>query len=319
MCNALTTETQCSDTFFQAACAWDKSLVPAACTPRGCSKYPFKSICSNNPRCRWLVKDQLCIPRLCGYIQEQQCWQDPVCIYDYQSSIKTCTVNPCYNLSQADCQTNARCALSGTTCTYSRCQGLDKSTCALDPACLFRGSSCYKPVCDSTELINQTSCEASKDCYFDTSSKKCMADQCRAYNQAQCTQDSTKAVCLWSNTFCRHKTVVETFSSASNGASTAVCAVQEVQPNLWWVWLLLFLILVGLTGVLWRLYLAYKYGYSFTDPARYTKKCHPHEEYAKELGDITSEQMRYKNSTEAAPALPLAEVTTPTSSYLNDI
>ena len=319
MCNALTTETQCSDTFFQAACAWDISLVPAACTPRGCSKYPFKSICSNNPRCRWLVKDQLCIPRLCGYIQEQQCWQDPVCIYDYQSSIKTCTVNPCYNLSQADCQTNARCALSGTTCTYSRCQGLDKSTCALDPACLFKGSSCYKPVCDSTELINQTSCEASKDCYFDTSSKKCMADQCRAYNQAQCTQDSTKAVCLWSNTFCRHKTVVETFSSSSNGASTAVCAVQEVQPNLWWVWLLLFLILVGLTGVLWRLYLAYKYGYSFTDPARYTKKCYPHEEYAKELGDVTSEQMRYKNSTEAAPALPLAEVTTPTSSYLNDI
>jgi hypothetical protein len=296
MCNELNTQQFCQDPFFAASCNWDTTLKPAACTPKGCSRYPFKSVCSNDPTCRWLTKETLCVSRLCGYTKEDQCWNDKNCIFDHGAAIKTCTKSPCLG---STC--SAPCALNNSVCTFQRCNAIisgvapadQPQKCILDPTCVWRNNACIQPTCNTPELMAQKACDEHAECFFDGQSKLCSTDQCvMSGTEDLCKVDTT---CMWDGKSCRHKTVIEL--NAPSDVSLD-CPVHEENPNLWWLWLLLALIIIGLAGVMWRLYLAYKHGYSFTDPARYNKKFSAQEMYSKELADMADDNVRDNNDAD---------------------
>jgi len=160
------------------------------------------------------------------------------------------------------------------------------------------GGMCTQPACDVAVLIPEKACNAHPDCFFDGQSKSCQTDQCTMKKDTkECNSVEGDNACMWEvgadgvTGTCRHKTVIE-LGAPSDVAMT--CPVTEDDPNLWWLWILLALIVLGLAGVMWRLYLAYVHGYSFTDPGRYNKKFSAQEMYAKDLENELGEDARDK-------------------------
>jgi hypothetical protein len=84
--------------------------------------------------------------------------------------------------------------------------------------------------------------------------------------------------CIWSNGACRQPSYSE-----QNAPSVLNNCEKQVNPNMWWLWLLLAIILVLLGMILHRLYLAHAGAGNFFDPTRKNFKYNPHEKYAESL------------------------------------
>jgi len=172
--------------------------------------------------------------------------------------------------------------------------------------------------------MSQKACDSHPECYFDGQGKTCATDQCTMNkDEKACSGNPDLATCVWETTptpACRHKTVVEL---AAPSDANLICPVHEEDTNMWWLWLLLVLIIIGLIGIMWRLYLAWKHGYSFTDPSRYNKKFSAQEMYAKDLEDMTGDEVRHNNEGDTgAQSLLHHEAPTPSSAArpsINDL
>jgi len=92
----------------------------------------------------------------------------------------------------------------------------------------------------------------------------CNAAQCTSNGDSgSCGGGKPSDPCRWTGTSCRQASPLEQMP-------TNLC-VQEVNPNMWWMYLLIALILLILAAIIYRLWIAYEKGISFLDPPRKTR------------------------------------------------
>lgn len=266
-------------------CAFKAALVPqdqalvvaggGACTSVGCSVNPTADSCASNPLCRWYDATPTtgaCLERLCGYVTRTACWADTKCKWD--PAMSRCAPSECAGQDAAGCNAKSPvCAWDTTalTCGYVRCQNAVSSpndqACLFDTACLIVDGKCTNPDCK--RYATQTDCNADPKCFFFVPLQATgQPPQCGA---AQCTNNPDSAACgglvasdacRWQNGKCRQASPEEQVAKVANSCT------REVEPNLWWMWLLLAIIFLLLVAIIYRLYLAYAKGLSFFDPPR---------------------------------------------------
>jgi len=256
-------------------CDWDSTKLArgastlGACVSTACAPLSADA-CMGNPLC--VTQGTACVNRKCPYVSPNHCFQDASCTWDYASSM--CFPDKCtYNGDQNSCTAQTTCYWQYNQCFRVKCTGTTAATCQTAPDCIFKGTSCAKTTCDQ---LSGTACSANPDCNWvvepTTQQLQCITARCKAYSNANdCgSSNTTGSTCSWSNGVCMQ------------GAAPGSCE-KQVTPNLWWLYLLCFIILVLLGLIAWRLYLAYSKGLSFFEPARTNVKYSPHQQYAADL------------------------------------
>jgi len=271
-------------------CRWDPSLLNVEqgtsgfCTVAGCGSHPAQSPCLADPRCKWSAG--ACTERLCGYSTSRECWRDSSCMWEATATYEMCVPSPCIqHTDQSNCDAADSCGWDATRgrCQYRRCttqQGLQ--TCLADKGCLFKGGACMLPACYPN--MTAATCNALDDCFFFVGTKSCGAAQCTSYgNQGDCEAGQNVTAlkpCIWDAGKCRQLTYAE-----QNAPSVLNDCEKQVNPNMWWLWLFLAIILVLLGMILHRLYLAHAGNLNFFEPTRKNYKYNPHERYATAIVD----------------------------------
>jgi len=249
------------------------------CVSRGCAAHPAASPCKADPLCLWNSVVGNCYPRLCGWTTESQCWADPLCEYQRTAAFTGCARSPCAGYPQSTCAQHDSCGWVSGQCVYQRCTTtLGISVCLEDVGCVFVNGKCTKPNCNST--LTQASCAATPNCYFSIAASTCLASQCSSYTtQSQCTPNADLRAknCTWDSGVCRQAT-------AADGAAVNTCS-EQVNGNMWWLYIFLAIILVLLGMILHRLYLAYAGSGNIFEPTRRNYKYNPHERYAAAIVD----------------------------------
>jgi len=151
-----------------------------------------------------------------------------------------------------------------------------------DSSCLIVNGVCQQPSC--AQYGSQSQCNADKNCNYYIPLKAgdpapyCAAAQCINKNtQTMCGGNKPGDICRWENGQCRQASPQELMA-----ASIDQC-VKEVDPDMWWLWFLLVLLLIVLGLIIWRMYLAYAKGLSFLDPPRKNVKFDAASRFAAEL------------------------------------
>ena len=269
-----------------AGCVWKPELIPTdpsrglgGCDRRGCAAHPTSSACMSDPTCKWTASTG-CVARLCGYNNGDSCWSDPLCMWT-----SMCLANPCGGVVNQSACTMSTCSWNAKSnaCQYKRCStSASAEVCMLDKGCLWLSGQCFEPSCKPTDP--ETLCNVNPQCFFFAQTKMCAAAQCLANTNLQsCEQGQTvlaKKPCIWvaDKNLCRQPTIAEQNAPPGSG----LCEKQK-DPNLWWLWLFLAIILALVAVIIYKLYVSMKSGKSIFEPTRKNYKYNPHEQFAAEL------------------------------------
>jgi len=275
------------------------------CELSGCARHPASSPCSADPTCRWATSalTSACVKCLCGYLTEAQCWSDKLCQWD--SEYTKCNPSACskFGPNDANCGPINSCEKAvvnnAQVCGYKRCSTTlpgdeGKAACESDSSCLWKSDRCVASGC--SQYIREDKCKEQPECYFTYNPNMCKAAQCTTNEDVQtCEQGETetaKKPCIWDLTTqkCRQPTFEEQNAPATNAG---LCQKEEY-GNLTWLWILAALIVFVIVGIFYRLYVAWKHGLSFFEPARNTKTFSPHAGVGQ---DVFEEAQRYGEET----------------------
>ena len=285
-CAVFKTSAACNVNGTVLGCSWNATILTSsfstgACLFAGCGRYGLSSTCNANSSCQFV--NSVCQNRTCGYVSLSSCWGDSKCMWN-ASSATSCTVNNCaLQLSSTACGATDSCLwnTASSQCNWNRCSSKTLKTCLMDSTCLFANSKCFAPTC--SQYTVDSKCNADPNCFFYVTSDspiKCQAAQCTSQtSQTGCdpVPGASRRDCVWTGSSCRQATTSEMYASAVD-----TCEI-EIQPNLWWLWLCLGIILLLLIGICFRLYLAHSQGLSFLDPVRTNVKYSPHAQFAADL------------------------------------
>lgn len=277
-------------------CNWNTNIIPrdsgklGSCVFKGCAVNPTEDSCTANALCRWDPPSNpsgQCVARLCGYRFETQCWDDKLCQWSATNGV--CGKSSCYGTSCTT--TQCRLDTASGICAFKRCASSTLTACIQDTSCLFQSSACFQPSCAT--IFAEKDCNANKQCYYAYSPNRCTTAQCIVWTTKV---DCEKTVggspqCKWDVSGCRELDIYERNAPSSSGSCE-----KEVEPNLWWLWLLLVLIVGILATICYRLYLAYSKGLSFFDAGKKNVKYSPHQQYAAELAEESVMQGQESNA-----------------------
>jgi len=277
-------------------CQWRDTILNKAtrqlgtCSFRGCAAHG-EAACSADPGCTWFVSTTgggagQCISRTCGYPNPSACWADTKCVWDKATS--ACANSPCLALTQAACATGDSCTFNAAAdrCEHRRCGTTTGArSCQADPQCTWQNGACTLTTCGSNTAAGQTACDQQPNCFFwvrENGASTCQAAQCRAFTSlTDCEQNVqilSQKECVWENGACREPTFRE-----RNAPRNADTCTAQVNPNLWWLWLLVGIIALLIILIIHRLYLAWAKGLSFFEPTKNTVKYSPHQQYASSI------------------------------------
>jgi hypothetical protein len=292
-CNALTAQGTCDN---DALCEWNPNLLVVEqgrsgyCVFSGCAGHPAQSPCLADPRCKWAAAT--CTARVCGYSTAKDCWKDASCVWEVRANSSSCEPSQCLRgVDASSCAAVDSCAWNTVSaiCAYSRCtttQGI--AACLVDTGCLFKNGACFMPDCAAN--LSVTACSARPECFYFVAQKSCGAAQCVSYtSQSECegnAEVTSLKQCIWSGGACRQPTYQE-----QRAPAVINNCEKQINPNMWWLWVFLAIILILLGMILHRLYLAHAgKGGNFLDATRKNYKYNPHERYAAALVDMAKDR-----------------------------
>ncbi|CUI14460.1 membrane-associated protein, putative [Bodo saltans] len=281
-------------------CSWSNSLQQnnrswGACRKTGCTLFPTQTSCSSDSTCRWYTPlsstTSICVSRLCGYTTATDCRSDVNCAWQTSTAAQgafSCLVSPCNAISSANCGSTTGCMYDSTAemCVSRPCSAATMTACLADPSCLFQGGQCSQPSCSGTTVAT---CDPTK-CYFTYDPPACTAAQCFSYqSETDCEPTGQNSVCRWGTdaSACRQATWLEL--NSPNGTIQDTC-VQQIEPSLTWLYIVLVIIFILIALIAYRLFLAFARGLNFLSSTRNNQRFKVHKQYAEELFDESRER-----------------------------